>query len=504
MKNKFYYNFFERLFSSKKFYRILESIPGLISWSLILLPLIFVQFYPTQVALFALFYAIYWAYNALKFIFFAYMGNIELQKTLNINWLDKLKRDYPNQWYEYYHCTIIPFANESEKIIDKTIESIVNINYPKERKIICLSSEKAIPAGHEIALKLKEKYENYFGFFFITEHELKPGEVKGKASNQNHAIKFLSQEFEKLGLQDDKILVTSNDADMLNNSQYIPYLIHTFLSQDENLRHKRIYQSIPTDYEDFWEAHFFSRIIVSIGAQWRLCLNYRGDYRCTVYSFYSLSLKALKSIGFWDPDIIPEDERSMVKSIFSFGADFKVIPLFITTVGIPVKAQNIFKSLEAQYKQVRRWAWGASEFAYALNRALIDKKISWRIKLPFILNQIRSSTEWVLTSIIPLFGGFIPSLINQEYSKTTYAYAIPTLMSYIFTFCTFLIIFAIIIERKLAPKIENKNLLFKFFSFVHWLLVPYVSLFLSSLPALDAHTRLMFNRRLIYVPASKK
>lgn len=498
-----YQNFIERILVSRKFYRILESFPGLVSWSFILFPLMFVQFYPQQVALFALFYAIYWAYNAVKFIFFAYMGHVELQKTLKFDWLEKLKKDFPDEWNKYYHCTIIPFAVEPENIIDKTIESIANINYPTNLKIICLSSEKAIPIGKEISERLRNKYKDKFGYFFITEHELKPGEIKGKASNQNHAIRYLLSEFDKLGIKDDHILVTSNDADMLNNREYIPYLIYTFLSQDPELRHKRIYQSIPTDYNDFWEAHFFSRIIVSIGAQWRLCLNYRGDYRCTVYSFYSLSLKALKNIGFWDPDVIPEDERSMIKSVFSFGQDFKVIPLFITTVGTPIKVKNIFKSFLEQYKQIRRWAWGASEFAYFLNRALIDKKVPWRVKLPFIFNQIRSSSEWVLTSIIPLFGGFIPSLLNEEYTKTTYAYAIPMLISYIFTFCTILIVFAIIIERKLAPKIENKSFTFKLLSFVHWLLIPYVSLFMSSLPALDAHTRLMFNRKLTYVAAPK-
>lgn len=484
-------------------YRFLESFPGLLSWTLILFPIVISFFNPSIAAYFILAYTIYWVYNSIKFVIYAFVGHRKLLFVIKQDWLLKLKNRYPKKWKNYYYCALIPFANESVSILRETVESIANSNFPNDRIILCLSSEKAIESGKEVSKEILKEFKGKFAHVYMTEHELKPGEIKGKSSNQNHGGRFIYNEIKKLGIKPSHVLITSNDSDMTNHPQYIPYLLYKFLSNGKK-KLKRIYQPVPTDYYDHWNSSFFSRLIITLGVQWRLSLQQRDNYRCTVFSFYSMNLKTLKDIGFWDTDLIPEDERTMFNALFTFGEDFKVIPLFIPTTGRSVQGSNNWQKFKEQYKQILRWAWGASEFASSVTLAMQKKDIPMRVKIFYIFNQVRTSTEWVLTSILPLIGGMIPFLINEEFRETNLAFALPGQLQFLMLISSFMTFFILYMEHKLAPKKpEGKNFIVKIFYYLQWLLLPYVGFLLSAIPALDAQTRLIFNRRLVYV-ASKK
>lgn len=493
----------DRIISSRVFYRTLEILPGLLSWTLLIGPIILSWFKPNWVAYFILVYAVYWVYNSIKSVIYAYIGHRKLLYVTNHNWVSKLEDEFKGEWEDYYYCSLIPFASEPIEVIRPTIRSIAECNFPAKRKILCLSSEAALPKGAEIATQLAAEFKDQFAHVVVTEHKLKPGEIKGKSSNQNHGGRFLYKEVKKLGIDPAKILLTSNDADVRNHKEYIGYLLYKFLLEGDK-KHTRIYQPVPTDYVNIWDANFFSRLIITIGVQWRLALQQRNNYRCTVYSFYSMSLKALKEIDFWDVDLIPEDERAMFNALFTFGKDFKVIPLFIPNAGLPVHAKNTWLTFKEQYKQIRRWAWGASEFAHSVTNALQKKDISWRVKVLPIFNQIRTSTEWVLASSLPLFGGMIPILVNEEFRTTTLAYALPAILTVLMQIGSIMVLIMVFIEWKIAPRRpKERGFFFKFFTLAQWILLPYVGFTLSSLPALDAQTRLMFNKRLVYIESKK-
>lgn len=497
-------SWWEKLLFSKKFYRFLEALPGLLAWTFIIGPIILASYYPAAVAYFVLFYSVYWVYNAIKFVIYAYIGHQKLLYVAKQDWQARLEEEFPNEWHEYYYCTLIPYASESINVLRPTVQSIVDNKFPNSKKILCLSSEKAKPEGKEIAEILKKEFEGKFAYIFITEHELKEGELKGKSSNQNHGGRFLYSELERVGIDPANVLITSNDSDVLNHPQYIAYLLYKFLLEGD-LKHKRIYQPIPTDYTGIWDASFFSRLIITLGVQWRISLQQRNNYRCTVYAFYSMSMKTLKEIDFWDVDLIPEDERTMFNALFTYGRDFKVIPLFIATSGNPVHGNNIWQTFKEQYKQIRRWAWGASEFAFSFTESLKRKDIPWRAKIFPLFNQMRSALEWSTSSIIPMFGGVMPGILNEQFRSTTLAYALPSLMIVLFNLSTLMIFFIIFIELRIAPKRPwNKGIFFNMFTFAQWILLPYVGFVLSSIPALDAQTRLIFNKRIQYIESRKE
>ncbi len=210
-----------------------------------------------------------------------------------------------------------------------------------------------------------------------------------------------------------------------------------------------------------------------------------------------------KKSGFWDPDVIPEDERLYWKATLQFGNDTKVIPLFVPVYGDAVLAETYWKSLKEQYKQLRRWAWGASEMAFSIPNVMKNKKISRYRKFTLIFQQIRNSFERAIAPIIITFGDLIPEL-NYHYQKTTLSYTIPTIVSRFLTITTILVIVILIFELKMAPEKTHKNPLNNAFSYLTWITYPIVSIIFSAIPAIDAQTRLLIGRDITYTPTIKK
>lgn len=484
-------------------YRVFESTPGLLSWSILILTLLIGYFNPVGFVFLLFLITLYWTANCFHIVILARKGMGRIKAAANTDWNARLDEDFPD-WGDYYYCTLLPFASESYNVLKPTIESVAASRFPRERRILCLGSEKAIPGGRLTAARIKEEFKDSFAYIFTTEHELTEGELKGKASNQNHCGRYLYDRIRELGIDPGKVLFTSNDADVLNDPQYPTYLLHTYLSAGPD-RDCYIYQPIPTDYNNFWSAPFFSRIIVSTGVLWRIALQVRSDYRCTVYSFYSMTLKTLREIGFWDTDLIPEDEHTMFKAILAFGERFRVVPMFMLTRGSPVRGETMTDAFHEQYVQIRRWAWGASEFAYSMSCFVGASRGQRKALLAPILNQIRTSTEWSLSSLLLMFAGYVPGLFHPYFHLTTIGRVYPFILSGIMSLTFFLLIAMIDMDRRLAPpKSEQRGRWFSAFSYAQWLLVPVVGLVLSSVPAIESQTRLILNRRIAYVESRKE
>ena len=485
-------------------YRFLEALPGLLSWGILILSLFVIRFVTPVFAVLMLLYLAYWVEHAIAIAILSSKGIKTMREVQAVDWQARLSAEYPD-WRDYYYCTLIPFASESINVLKPTVESLAASDFPAERKILFLSPEAALPKGKDIAEKLKTEFEGRFAHIFITEHVLKPGELKGKASNQNHCGRFAYEKIKELGIDPGHVLMSSNDSDMHIDKTYPAYLLHTYLSEGEERDH-HIYQPVPGDYEDFWGSNFFTRMLITTGVLWRLTLQVWANYRCTVYSFYSMSLKMLNEIGYWDSDIIPEDERTMFKAIASYGTKFKVKPLFSLVRGTSIRGDGITGSALEQYTQMRRWCWGASEFAHSVSvyRTLSKdkRKAMWKP----IYNQIRAAVEWTLAPLFLIFGGFLPGIINPPFMLTRFGQIYSLLIAVLMGISTVLIIATIMLDRELSPErpANRRGFWARAFGYLQWFLSPAVSLAFSALPAFDAQTRLILNRRISYVESRKE
>ena len=93
---------------------------------------------------------------------------------------------------------------------------------------------------------------------------------------------------------------------------------------------------------------------------------------------------------------------------------------------------------------------------------------------------------------------------RHEFASSVVYYNIPQISSTIFNLASGCLIASIILSISLLPKADVRYpLLVKIGHAFEWLMLPFILVFLSSLPALDAQTRLMFGRYLEFWVSDK-
>ena len=101
-------------------------------------------------------------------------------------------------------------------------------------------------------------------------------------------------------------------------------------------------------------------------------------------------------------------------------------------------------------------------------------------------------------------SAIIPPLINPFFKRTVLGFILPKLASAILTLTTLAIIVYIYLDIKLRKKFKQKTKLINLpILIVQWYMLPLVSFILSSLPALDAHTRILLGKKLKYKVTEK-
>jgi hypothetical protein len=98
----------------------------------------------------------------------------------------------------------------------------------------------------------------------------------------------------------------------------------------------------------------------------------------------------------------------------------------------------------------------------------------------------------------------IPPLINPIFKRTVLGFLLPQLSGLILTFSSLMLFSYIYIDIKVRKKmsIDTKIQTLPFL-IIQWYLLPVISFLLSSLPALESHTRLLIGKKLKYKVTEK-
>lgn len=477
----------------------MEMLPGLMTWTIILGPFLLAAFAPKALAYFILIYFAYLVYQALSFGIFSIAGFFRSKKHDKIIWFNLLKNDFPKKWKKYYFATLIPFAGETKEILIPTIESLVSNNYPKERKLLVLSSEAKLPKGKKIAEALAEQFKHNFAKIVVTEHKLKAGEIVGKSSNENWAGRVLDRKCKDWKLAPENVVVCSNDADISIHPEYMANAIYLILKQDD-YKHTTIVQSMLADYKNIWLTDPINRLRAVFTAFWHLATPYIME-KAYVFAHYSMTLRTLKDIGFWDPDIIHEDNRTYSKALFSLGTKFNLVHSFLLVEGETVRHENFLESMKLSFKQARRWSWGASEVAYIVKEGLLrkNKAPKWRI-LMYFYTYLTMHIQWVIASYVPGVATLILFMLNPGLKNQTLTRNMSGLFQSVIPATNIFMLFFFYAERDMIgnPPYKKNKFLANLIMFTKWIFSPLTGILLSSLPALESQTRLIFNKRLQY------
>lgn len=483
---------------NKWFYRCLEIFPGLLSWFTLIGPLILAIWYPQLVALWVIFFDLFWLFKAVEIGIRLIVGYRRLKDEDKIDYFQNIKlleaSDIASEkmsWRDIYHVVLLPSYNEGIEIIKPSLESYLAAKYPKDRIIIVLALEER--AGSEINKRgeiLRKEYQHHFADFLVYIHpDGIKGEIKGKSANTTWAARQLQKYLDEKKIKYDQVIVSNFDCDTRVHSQYFANLTYKYLITEKRVQ--KTYQPLPIFNNNIWDVPFLTRTIALSSGFWQIVESTRS-YRMVNFSSQAMSMQTLVDIDFWDVSIVSEDSRQYYRAFFRYAGDHEVIPLYTPVYMDAVLAESFWGTLKAQYMQMRRWAWGIEHFPYMVVTSMDDKKIDWRRKSVEIFRIIEGHFSWATSSLFIMLSGWYPFLVNRGFSDSPLSFYLPFWAERLLQYSWLGLFISMGISLLMLPPRPPKYGRWSVFEMIFmWALVPLTASIFGSLPALEAQTRLM-------------
>lgn len=488
--------------------RFLEILPGLLAWSIILLPLWGAFLMPQIVAYLVLGFIVFWFYRSFSAAILGFRGYLRIRAWEQINWRQKYRKEAAKgslAWEKARHIVVVPTYNESVDKISASLQSLVEQEeIDKKNLAVVLSFEEREPGSHQRAEAILEKFDGKFGRFWATYHpDGLPGEIRGKAANEAWGAQEAKQKLvDELGWDIRLVTLTSADADARFHPLYFAGLTYAFATNPN--RYLRFWQSPIFWYNNLHRVPAPIKIVGVMGNIIHIANIQEPDGVFFNYSTYSSSLKLIDDVGYWHRDIIPEDWHIFLQAFFHKGGKVEVEPLFLPTHIDAPEGHTYLGSLRARYEQCKRHAWGATDIPYAV------KQFFRHPEIPLIARGLRVfklfethliwSTNWFLLTL----GATLPVIVNPVFARTALGYRLPSIARMVLTICLLALLAIILLDRALRPKREKRlSLARTAWEYGQWVMMPLATLFMSVLPGLDAQTRLMLGRNLEYRPTEK-
>jgi len=486
----------------KQVLRVFEILPGFFSWNMILLPYWGIFVFPNFVAYFILIFNVYWLYQSFLIAITSIISHTKIQAAINYDWVSDLKT-FPD-WNKIHNVVIIPTFKEPLHILERTIESLVNQTLPTKMITIVLAMEEkeSVADRNSKFRSVSSKFGRYFKSFIQTVHKLKTGEVEGKASNEKFAAIWYKKNFiDTKNMDINYIIVTSCDADHKYHPNHFACLSFKFL--DCPTRYRHFWQPAVMFYNNIWELPAITRVPNTFGSIWNLSQLSRKDRLINAQN-YSLSFKLLDEVGYWDADKIPEDWGIFFKAYYKVKGGLEVEPIYLPLYADAAQSTTHWKTMISQYQQYRRWAWGTSDDSWIIKNYLIDRDIPFWDKTTRLGFVLWAHFMWPVNWFLITIGLTLPTLINPAFGRTTLGYMVPKLSSLILTISLASFIVLFFIDNVYKPKRPVgvsiwKSILMPF----EFILMPIAGFFFSSLPGIDAHTRLMLGKYIQYKVTEK-
>lgn len=408
---------------------------------------------------------------------------------------------------EIYHAVIMVAYNEGLDTLIPTVEAVKKSSFPNERTIFVFGyEERGGEAMRENAKILTEKFKDDFCQFIPVMHpkDLKD-EIQGKGPNLNYAAGELVNYVKKAKIPIENVIVTSLDSDNKMSKWYLDYVAYQFIVHPN--RQKLSYQPVSLFTNNIWDAPAPMRIIAISNSFFNIISSMRS-HTLKNFASHSQPLLALSQMGFWSKKTIVEDGHQYWRSLFYFHGDYEVLPIHVAIYQDAVMEETFLKTLKAQFIQLRRWDYGASDVAYVGVRLFSkDRKSIGKMSfLPLFAKFMRLLEGHVtLAAISPMvaFGGWVPKLLNAR-SKDLLAFNLPNTISLIQIFASVGLMTTILFSLKMLPPRPKNIRKPKIVMILQWILMPVVAIVYQSFTAFYSQTRLMTGNYMEKFDVTKK
>lgn len=400
-------------------------------------------------------------------------------------------------WQDVHHIVILPTYDESFVVLKSSIAALAKTDFPRDRMHVVIGfEERSGEVAREKAKKLTEEFSSTFGTFLTTFHPdgLK-GERRVKSANATWALKQMEEILGKQGVAVEHILISNFDSDTVVSEEYFSYLTYVFITHPN--RYRVSYQPLPLYNNNLWDAPAFSRVVATGSTFWQMIESTRPE-RLVTFSSHSMTLKALKEVGYWQKDIVSEDSRIFWQCLIHYQGDYRTEPLYTTVSMDAALAPTWWQTLINQYKQKRRWAWGIENFPYLAEGFWRNKNIPFHVKFTYLFRTLEGHFSWATSAIVVAGLGWLPVFFGgYEFHATVLSYSLPRMTRTLMSIAMGGLIISATLSLLLLPSRPKQYSRWRYvFILLQWVLVPLIATVLSAFPALDSETRLMLGRDL--------
>jgi hypothetical protein len=307
--------------------------------------------------------------------------------------------------------------------------------------------ERGGPATEELAHKLLKRYSKRFKHMMISKHPRDiPNEVIGKGPNITYAARKLTDYVRAQQLDPLKVIVTTLDSDNHPHKHYLNALSYLYSVTPDPLYVS--YQPIPVFTNNIWDAPAPSRVIATGNTFWNVVLSIR-PHMIRNFSSHAQCLQSLIDTDYWSVRTVVEDGHQFWRTYFRYEGRHEVYPLYLPIYQDAVISSTYWKTLKAQFVQLRRWAYGASDVAYVAEKGFFtpNQVNRWDLVTKFG-RLLEGHVSWATSPMILAFAGFIPLLINPD---SIAANQLPFLVSRIQTLAMLGLFVTVYLSLRLLP-----------------------------------------------------
>ena len=530
--------------NEQKTQRFFEMVPGLCSWTILLGLIALSVSKPLMAALFIIAFDFFWFLRLIYMTIFLVLSYFRLSIEDNVEWMDrvnavdrlketikefqipktlKLKQRYSTRIHrsellrlyksnalppaskDIAHLVILPVAKESSEIVVPSIESLCTQKFPPKQIVVMIALEdRADQKIKDSITKLEQQYKDTFMDFMVILHPSDlPGEKRVKGANASWAAKKAKDYFSEKSIPFENIVVSCFDSDTIVSPQYFACLTYYFMITP--FRTCASFQPIPVYHNNIWDVPGFARVMET-GSSFFQLIESTNPEKLVTFSSHSMSFKALVDVDYWPVDMISDDSAIFWKSFIHYDGKYRVVPMYITLSMDIIASDSIWETAKSIYKQKRRWAWGVENFPIMMRAFCSSKKISLYDKLRYGFKLLEGHISWATWGFILTFLSWLPAFFTNKAAETSVVYYnAPYIAGTIFHLASFSLFISIILSLMLLPKENVRHSLLKRVAFaIQWLMIPFILVFLSALPALDAQTRMLLGKRLDFWVANKR
>ncbi len=530
--------------------RVLEMVPGLLSWGTLLGMFALSFLLPLWAAVLIILFDLYWLYRIVFISFYSTRAHFRLVRSKRVDWWERCQKSLDPagfvrelesrlsdmqaarsqlpvwslrhrrtisaeicrtketlaevkqlamsehkimDWRNVIHVVLLPTAGEDADIIEPSIRSLAEANFPKEQMIVLLATEEREDEAHRLAKVeyLKKKFDGVFRDFLVTTHVVADGEMKCKASNAKFAAKVLQRYLDERHIDYTRVVFSNFDCDSIAHPEYFAALTYAYVTNPNRLQ--RAYQPMPVYHNTIWDTNAFVRLVVTGSSFWHLFQSTRRQM--VTFSSHSEPFDTLVKVDFWLVNMISEDSNIYWKCLSYFHGDYEVQPIHLPVSLDAVLSSTYWKTIANQYKQNRRWAYGIENFPVTMRALWPDRRISFFKKFRISFEMLEGHYSWATTSFILALLGWLPLVLGgAAFRESVLAHNLPLITQRLMTLAMLGMVVSVPLSLfSLPPRPAkyhwSKHILMLF----QWVLSPFVA-FLSAFPALDSQTRLLFGK----------